>query len=296
MSIGAQRTMRAAVVASALVILPGIGRAADLSTAQPALAPVTPTEWSFRVTPYGWLPSMSGTQTVRGRTAKVDASFIDVLEKSDTLVGLMGDFEARYGRWSLIGDAVWMKVGLDQGTTRTRSTASGVTGNVGASLGLDVRMAIVELGGTYELARSGALSLDALAGGRYWHQKADLSLDLATTVSIGDLEVGGARAIARSGSVAWTDPFIGARLRYAVAPGHELSLRGDVGGFGVGSRFSWQAIAAYGFDIGTHAGVTWSGVVGYRALAVDYAKGAGNTRYEFDMVMHGPVVGVSARF
>jgi hypothetical protein len=39
-----------------------------------------------------------------------------------------------------------------------------------------------------------------------------------------------------------------------------------------GSEFSWQAIGAYGFELGTYQGVTFSGVIGYRALLVDYAR------------------------
>ncbi|HEV2564394.1 MAG TPA: hypothetical protein VGU19_04860 [Microvirga sp.] len=60
--------------------------AADLGPTPPAPvieAPAVP-GWTYRVTPYGWLTSMKGTQTVRGRSTKVDASFIDIVEKSDT--------------------------------------------------------------------------------------------------------------------------------------------------------------------------------------------------------------------
>jgi hypothetical protein len=280
----------------ALLSLPlclGAAQAADL---QPARVADAAPGWTFRVTPYGWFTAMKGTQTVRGRSVDVDASFIDIVEKSDTLVGLMADFEARYGRWALIGDAVWTKVGLGGDTTRTLPPASGIAGTVGASLGLDFQIAIVEFGAAYELARSGALAFDVLAGGRYWRQKANLSVDLAATVDLGDLEVSGSRAIAKSGSVNWVDPMVGGRLRYEVAPGHQFTLRGDLGGFGVGSRFSWQAIAAYGYDFAFHKGVTYSGVIGYRALYVDYTKGSGSSRYAFDVLQHGPVVGLSLRF
>ena len=75
-----------------------------------------------------------------------------------------------------------------------------------------------------------------------------------------------------------------------------MSLRGDVGGFGVGSDFSWQAIAAYAWDFARYNNVTFSGVLGYRALYVDYAQRSGRQRYESDMLQHGPVVGISARF
>ena len=157
-------------------------------------------------------------------------------------------------------------------------------------------MAIVEVGAAYEVARSGPLAFDVLGGARYWYQEADLSLEVTRTVDIGDLELAGARAFARSGSVDWLDPVIGARVRYAVAPGHELFLRGDIGGFGVGSDFSWQAIGGYGFDFGAYQGITFSGVIGYRALSVDYAQGEGRRRYEFDMLQHGPILGVSMRW
>ena len=263
---------------------------------EPVLETPSPSGWSFRFIPYGWLTSMKGTQTVRGRSAKVDASFIDILEKSDTLAALMGSFEARTGPFALYSDLVWSKVGIEGSNVRTRTPAPGIAGTVGQSLSLDFQMAIVEVGAAYEIARSGPVAFDILGGARYWYQEADLSFDVVRSIDIGDLERVGGRAIARSGSVDWLDPVIGARVRYAVAPGHELFLRGDIGGFGFGSDFSWQAIGGYGFDFGSYNGVTFSGVVGYRALSVDYSQGEGRRRYEFDIVQHGPILGISARF
>jgi len=292
--------VRSALASLCLLGSAGAVIAADVAT--PAPAPIVeatmamPPVWSFRFTPYGWLTSMKGTQTVRGRSSKVDASFIDIVEKSDTLVGLMGTFEARNGPFSLYGDLVWSKVGIEGGNVRARTPAPGITGTVGRAVELDVQMAIVEVGAAYEVARAGPLALDVLGGARYWYQEADLSLEVTRTLDIGDLELAGARAFARSGSVNWPDPVIGARVRYAVAPGHELFLRGDIGGFGVGSDFSWQAIGGYGFDFGAYNGITFSGVIGYRALSVDYAQGEGRRRYEFDMLQHGPILGVSMRW
>ena len=261
--------------------------------------------WTYRFTPYGWLTSLRGSQTVRGRTVDVDASFIDIIDATlgsgGTLIGLMANFEARNGPVALFGDLVWSKIGIEGSGVRTRSVGPAAL-SAAASADVTFQMAILEVGGAYEVARFGlggpdaTVALDVLAGGRFWHQKADLSFDLATTFDIGDLELGRNRAIARSGSVDWADPFVGARLRYAVAPGHEIFVRGDVGGFDVGSKFSWQAIAGYGFDFAVWNGITFSGVLGYKALYVDYAQGTGLQRYEFDMLQHGPVLGVSMRF
>jgi hypothetical protein len=294
------RVPRLSSVLLAASILTGLGsaaHAADLAPAPPLIeAPSPAPAWSFRFVPYGWLTSLDGTTTVRGRSVKVDVGFIDILEKADTLVALMGTFEARNGPLALYTDLVWSKIGVENSNVRTRNPAPGVTATIGTSITLDIEMAIAEFGAAYEVARSGPLAFDILGGARYWYQEADLSFDIAGTVNIGDLQIEGARAFAKSGSVDWLDPVIGARVRYTVAPGHELFLRGDIGGFGVGSEFSWQAIGGYGFEFGTYRGITFSGIIGYRALSVDYAQGEGLRRYEFDMVQHGPVLGLSMRF
>jgi hypothetical protein len=291
---------RRAVLALLSVML-GTAGTAWAADPEPTRAPVvealpTPPSWSFRFVPYGWLTSLNGTQTVRGRSVKVNAGFVDIVEKSDTLVALMGDFEARNGPLALLGNVVWSKIGVEGGYVRSRALAPGVTGTLGTSLGLDIEMAIAEVGAAYEVARFGPLAFDVLGGARYWYQQANLSLNVTAAVDVGDLQIAGTRAFARSGSVDWLDPLIGARVRYTVAPGHELVLRGDLGGFGVGSDFSWQAIGAYGFDFATYQGITFSGVIGYRALLVDYVQGEGRRRYEFDMLQHGPVLGLSIRW
>ena len=123
-----------------------------------------------------------------------------------------------------------------------------------------------------------------LGGVRYWNQTASLSFDLATTLDVADLNLGRSRAIARSGTVDWVDGFVGARVRVALAPGHELFARGDLGGGG--SKFSWQGLAGYSYDFAEKNGVTYSGIIGYKALYADYAKGEGRRRYEFDIEVH----------
>lgn len=290
---------RAALVLLAFAGLPS--SPAEAADPLPAMAsqPVRlPSAWTFRFTPYGWLTSLSGNQTVKGRTARIDASFVDLMdatwERGGTLFGLMGDFEARNGSFSLYGNAAWSRIGLDRSGVRTRGASPDIAGATGAAADVKFSMAIIELGATYEVARVGAVSFDLLVGTRYWNQRAELSFDLATTADTGDLRLGRGVATARSGTVDWLDGFFGARMRVAVAPGQEVFLRGDLGGGG--SRFSWQGMAGYGFDFGEKNGVTYSGIVGYRALYVDYAEGEGRRRYAFDMLQHGPIIALSLRF
>jgi hypothetical protein len=142
---------------------------------------------------------MEGTQTVRGRSAKVDASFIDIVEKSDTLVGLMGTFEARRGPFALYGDLVWSKVGVDGSNVRTRTPAPGITGTVGRALDLDFQMASVEVGAAYEVARSGPLAFDVPATGTRRRISRSRSPAPSTSVTL-SLQAGGPLP----GQVLWT--------------------------------------------------------------------------------------------
>ena len=127
------------------------------------------------------------------------------------------------------------------------------------------------------------------------HARGD-RLGLARALAQNGLDLKRDRAIAKSGTIDWVDPLVGGRVRLEVAPGHELFVRGDVGGFGASSKFSWQTVGGYSFDYAVQGGITYSGLIGYKALYVDYAQGSGRRRYEFDMLQHGPVVGVSMRF
>jgi hypothetical protein len=308
--------LQSAVAAFACLLplqAPDAAVAAELSARFPAPVveqPVLPPAWTIQFTPYAWLTSLNGSQTVRGRTVDVNETFLDLVHdtwgKGNQLFAAMAHLEARNGPLALFGDGVWARLDIEGGGIRERRIAPEIRGAIAARGDLKYKMAIAEAGAAYEIARFGfpfgdvvriPAALDVLAGARYWYQEADVSFDIRATVDIADLIVlGRNRAIARSGSVDWTDPFVGARLRFAVAPGQELFVRGDVGGFDVGSKFSWQAIAGYTFDCAVWNGITVSGLLGYRALYVDYAQGFGRRLYEFDMLQHGPLIGLSLRW
>lgn len=290
---------RRLAVSAGAVLLAAPVAAADLTPprSQPASPSFVP-GWTFRVTPYGWLTSLNGSQVVRGRGVDVSASFIDIVDSTvgegGSLVALMLSMEARNGRLALFGDVIGEKITIERSGLRTRGPVPGVGAAVGAAVDMKFQMAILEAGAAYEIGSLGPVAFDVLAGARYWYQKLDVGLDIASTVNLGDLVVGGTRAIARSGSVDWIDAFAGLRARVSLAPNHHLQLRGDLGAGG--SKLTWQALATYAYDFKTTNGVTYSAVIGYKALYVDYVQGSGLSRYEFDMLQHGPVLGLSVRF
>lgn len=279
--------------------------AADVSApALKAPAPELSPGWTVSAMAYAWLPSINGSSTIKGRTADIDASFGDFLERKipKELFGLMGAFEARQGRVAVMADLAYMKLGASGAGARARSVHPLVGGTLAASMSTQFEMFIAETALAYELLRSqgsapGAeTAIDLYGGGRFWWQRAETNLAVAAGMNIGDLTVSGGRAFARSGDVTWFDPLIGLRLRQRFSPQADMVLRGDVGGFGVGSKFSWQAMGYLNWDFARTERVVWSAMVGYRALYVDFEKGAGNTLYEYDMLTHGPMMGVTARF
>ena len=42
--------------------------------------------------------------------------------------------------------------------------------------------------------------------------------------------------------------------------------------------------------------MTFAGVIGYRALAANYVSGSGKKQKELDLILHGPVAGLSFRW
>lgn len=276
--------------------------AADLSPRGAMPLPQVPS-WTYVAMPYAWLPAINGSTTVKGRTTDINASIGDILDRKipAQLFGLMGAFEARSGRFAVMTDLTYMKLGADGGAARARSVHPLVGGGLAAFATVQFEMVIAEAALGYELVRwQGAgvseTAIDLYGGGRFWWQKAEAELGLAAGLTIGDLTVARGRALADSGDVTWFDPLIGLRLRHRFTPQAELVLRGDVGGFGAGSKFSWQAMGYVNWEFARTQSVAWSGMLGYRALYVDFSKGSGRSHYEYDMLTHGPIFGLTARF
>ena len=129
--------MKNLFVGALVAISTGVAaHAADM----PVKAPITPAPiegWTFSLTPYVWALSLNGSSTVKGRTTDVDAGFFDILDhtqfpKDLFLLAALG--EARYGRFALLTDIVYLKAGLGASITRSRGTDA-INGAVGASAG-----------------------------------------------------------------------------------------------------------------------------------------------------------------
>ena len=113
------RSKRATIyVATALSasLLASVSDAADLSPIAPAPVQL-PSGWTYTITPYFWTPGISGNVGVHGLPeAHVDVDFDEIWDNLD--FGVMAAGEARYERYSVVGDAIYLKLSNDTATPR----------------------------------------------------------------------------------------------------------------------------------------------------------------------------------
>ena len=90
----------------------------------------------------------------------------------------------------------------------------------------------------------------------------------------------------------WIDPLVGVNVLAPLSDRWWIGLRGDVGGFGVGSELTWQAYADIGFRVSNVVSI----VDGYHALDMDYEDGDGLHYVGLDVMVSGPQLGVVFSF
>ena len=258
--------------------------------------------WRFNATAYGWLTSVSGNVTAKGQTIDINAGFFDVINNSSSVAAFNGYLEAAKGPVSVYGDLVWSSLGFSKSAARYRNPLPQLTVSGVANAQANYTMTIVEVGGLYELKRwapseASFTALDALLGFRYWNNSVTANLGATITADLYNMgfERSFGLATARSGTLQWIDPVVGLRLRHQFAPGQNVFIRGDVGGFGLGSVFAWQAVAAYTYSW-QRQGYALGATLGYRALSTSYTTGSGLDTQGIDLILHGPLIGFSIRF
>ena len=78
------------------------------------------------------------------------------------------------------------------------------------------------------------------------------------------------------------DPVLGAQGRWSLNERWRFNLRGDIGGFGVGSEFTYQGLLNFGYRFGPAWGLTF----GYRLLGYEI-----DDDDDIDLLMQGALVG-----
>ena len=99
-----------------------------------------------------------------------------------------------------------------------------------------------------------------------------------------------------SSTETWVDPVVGLRLSSDITPDWNLRALGDIGGFGVSSELTWQAMVAAGYRFGLFGEKDANAVFGYRAIYDDFETGSGSNRFGLDATFHGPILGLEIKF
>ncbi len=244
-------------------------------------------DWDFSTAIYLWAAGLRGDVTAMGNSTSVDESFIDTVSNADSLFALELHGEALWReRWGGFLDGTYLKLGFDN---QVLAVPPGPI--VPAIIAdLETEIWLVEFGGLYRAGRwayrqgqgDRGWTLDLLAGGRYTSvdQKVAFKVPPAPNVNV---------------SASWTDPFFGARAIFDLTERWAFILRSDIGGFGVGSDFTFNGVGMFDYRY-VGWGLDMDILAGYRGLYQDYSSGSGPTAFVWDIWMHGPLLAWNIRW
>jgi hypothetical protein len=224
-------------------------------------------EWEFALAPYMLFGSVSGDATLGAQgPLEVDANFGDIMENLQFAFMLHG--EVYKGKWGLMADYFHLKLGSDISTPE------------GGIVDAEFRQTIVEVFGAYRIKKSWG-QYDLFAGIRTWGLGVDLELQ-------------GEQVMEASADRNWVDPVVGGKVLYKSPKNIILGMRADIGGFGLGSDFSFNLQPSIGYQFSD----LFTLMLQYKYLYSDYKDGTRGTSdyFALDAATHGPLLGFVFRF
>ena len=199
--------------------------------------------WGFVLVPYLWVPSADGTGDT-GTTPPLD---IDLFGGFDAALPLAFEAYSPDRTFTVLLEGLYLRLRGDEGLLETKTEGLMIEGGFGVALG-DRRLWSV------------------LAGARY--------VDVSYEASLG--------SVMGEASGDWVDPWIGTLGTVPLGGRWSGRFRGDIGGFGVGSELTWQAMALLRADFGRRVGIE----LGYRAISLSFRE----PDFEYDVTYHGPIL------
>lgn len=211
--------------------------------------------WEFELAPmYLWAVSLNGDLTVKGRQVDFDVSFSEIFDNLNGAVTF--HFEGvRKQEWGFFTDLNYIVLNPDDD-----------------SIDINFTQILAEAAAFYRMFEQG-VTIDGFGGLRYSSMYAELELPG------GDIDQ----------RKDWIDPFLGLRWGWNFAERLAGRLRGDVGGFGIGSQISYNAVGVVDFKPWKHVSLFG----GYRVLFQKYSTGNRGNRFKYDAIMHGPLLGLN---
>jgi hypothetical protein len=218
-----------------------------------------PSGWTFDVAPYLWFanihsdasfnlpPALGGTVT-----ASPSVSFGDLV--SHINIGFMGAADARYDRFSVVTDFMYLNVGGTPSQFKAvnfpNRPAIPIQAGVQSSQGLTLRTSIWTLAGGYTVAQGDWGNFDVLAGFRLFsvNERINYSLGFSIVGPLGNgATFGGIGGV--SGSADIWNGIGGFRGRVRIGDaGLFIPYYFDIGAGG--SNLTWQISSGLGYHIG----------------------------------------------
>ena len=239
--------------------------------------PIEQSGWEFQAAPYLWAISMNGDATVKGQKAEVDVSFSDIWDELN--FAFMLEYEARKGRWGLWGNTIYANLGKSNAEVsgiEIEPTVNAIWQGAGGLYRLGT-WALTDVSGK----NTPSVTVDTYLGARYTYL--DLRLDIKGYDNV-------------DGDKHWVEPLAGVRTRWDLSKHWTLNLTGDIGGIAFGSEFAWNALGLLGYRFNLFGEDNAAAFAGYRALSQDYTDGSGGDKFEWDVTLYGPILGLLITF
>lgn len=224
-------------------------------------------DFTFIVAPYVWIPTVTGDIGLGAQGIPLNLNAGDLLDVFEFGGLIRGEVRHKSG-WGVSVDHIFADLGTGFNI---------LIGDVDVS----IDAAITEVAVVRRI-ESGADSFEPYAGIRHWN--ADVTAEIQSFFFNGTVEVGDK----------WTDPIVGLRYLHPMGERWRLIAQGDIGGFGAGSSFSWNAAAGASYALSRRSQFQ----VVYRVLSVDRESPAigGGSPVDLDIAIQGPLVGFAYSF
>ena len=259
----------AGFVATALATAPTMSAVAQ-DAPPPASQPAGP--WFVRITPYAWLPSVSGNTrdgSTRGDRSipslSIDKNFSDILSDLDFAGMIVGT--VRYERIGLLVDLDYVSLSVD----------GNLRGPFGTRYHTNFKALLATVGATARVVDEPKLGVDLLVGARIVGLWVDSDFK-------GQGQLGLSRGFSDSATI--VDGLVGVRASAELGDGFSLLGYADIGAGN--SDLTWQVLGAVEYSFSNSA----SGILGYRYLGYDFG---GHAPLD-DLALYGPILGVTFRF
>ena len=247
--------------------------AALVLPAQAQTVPRAEPGWQFSVTPYAWVPSIDGTLRYQ-LPPQAGAGSADVAKDSSSVLealnfAAMIAAEARYQRYSVLTDFIYLDLGGSSSKLRDVNFAgSGGTG-VGANLDRGTESSLSgslwTLMGGYTVTQGDWGHADIVGGFRLFSLNSETNIRLAGDVTAPGGSASFNRNAKLSESATLFDGIIGMRGRLVIGKGFYAPYAFDIGAGS--STLTWQASAGLGYQF------SWGGVaLGYRHLSYEQSS------------------------